>query len=312
MDRVQARDAGRRFTQAFLVFVVSVGLPFFSTAPASADTLSRIRDTGKLTLGYRSDARPFSFDDGSGRPVGYSVTLCEKVADEIKSKLDLPQLNVEWVPVASKDRFAAVEQGKVDVLCSADTVTLDRREKVAFSMPIYPGGISAMLRADSPAALQNILSGRPPTGPIWRASPAQLLQGKTFSVVSGTTGQAWLSARVDQFQLTAKIVPVDSYDAGVSRVLEGSTDVFFGDRPVLLEAAAKSGSPRDLIVLGRLFTFEPSALVVARNDDDFRLEVDRALSQYLRTDEFWNIYTKWFGPPDEGVFTFFFQSVASK
>ena len=32
---------------------------FLPLATASADTLERIRDSGKLNLGYRADARPF-------------------------------------------------------------------------------------------------------------------------------------------------------------------------------------------------------------------------------------------------------------
>ena len=44
---------------------------------ASADTLDRVRQAGKLTLGFRADARPFSFQDGSGKAAGYSVELCQ-------------------------------------------------------------------------------------------------------------------------------------------------------------------------------------------------------------------------------------------
>jgi polar amino acid transport system substrate-binding protein len=64
---------------------------------------------------------------------------------------------------------------------------------------------------------------------------------------------------------------VDSYDAGIKRVLDRNSDVFFGDRAILLEAAKRSPSAGDLVVLDRLFTYEPLALALARNDDDFRL-----------------------------------------
>ena len=109
-------------------------------------------------------------------------------------------------------------------------------------------------------ALQDVLSGRPPSGPIWRGSPAQILEDKTFSVVSGTTGQSWLEKRLNEFQLTAEVVPVDSYEAGTMKVLDGTTDVFFGDRSILVEAAAANPSASDLTILDRLFTSEPIAL----------------------------------------------------
>ena len=93
--------------------------------------------------------------------------------------------------------------------------------------------------------------------------PAQILEGKTFSVVAGTTSESWLAGRLDKFQLTAKVVPVDSYEAGIQRVLDRSSDVFFGDRAILLDAAKRSPSARDLIVLDRQFTYEPIALAFA-------------------------------------------------
>ena len=64
-----------------------------------ATTLERIRANGTLRLGYRADAQPFSFQDESGQPAGYSVALCGKIAEQVKTTLAQPSLAVEWVPV---------------------------------------------------------------------------------------------------------------------------------------------------------------------------------------------------------------------
>jgi len=84
--------------------------------------------------------------------------------------------------------------------------------------------------------------------------------------------------------------------------------VLFGDRSILVESAAANPSAADLTILDRLFTSEPIALALARNDDDFRLVVDRALSRYFASDEFRNVYSKWFGAPDDGALSFFRQT----
>lgn len=291
----------------FIAAVIMAGLPLLGAFPAAAATLDTIRESGKLLVGYRTDARPFSFD-GSGAPDGYSIALCQKVAEEVKTELALPELTVEWVPIKLDERLAALEQGKVHLLCSADTVTLERRKEVSFSIPIYPAGIAAMLRADAPRALQDVLAGRPASGPIWRASPARILENKTFSVVSGSRAESWLNDRLSDFQLSAKVVPVESYEAGAEQVLAGTANVLFGDRPILTEAAAGTESGSDLIVLEKLFTSEPIAITVPRNDDDFRLVVDRSLSRQFASKEFRDLYGKWFGAPDEAVLTFFRQS----
>jgi polar amino acid transport system substrate-binding protein len=281
-------------------------LPFADAAPAAAaGTLDRIRQAGKIELGYRADARPFSYKDESGKAAGYSIALCEKIADDVKAELALPALTVEWVPVTLEDRFQAVQQGKVDLLCGADTATLTRRKDVSFSIPIFPSGIGAILRADSPAQLREVLAGRPSSGPIWRGSPARILEKKTFSVVGRTTSESWLGDQLDKFKISATVAPVDSYQAGIQRVLDRSSDVFFGDRPILYDAAEGSSSAGDLVVLDRLFTYEPLALALGRGDEDFRLVVDRSLSRLFKSSGFKDVYVKWFGEPDDSAAIFF-------
>jgi ABC-type amino acid transport substrate-binding protein len=276
-----------------------------SGAAASAAALDRIKQAGRIVFGYNADARPFSYRDESGKPSGYSIALCEQIADQIKTALNQPTLAVEWAPASVDDQFSAVQSGKIDLLCAAAAETLTRRQDVSFSLPIFAGGIGALLRADAPVGLVQVLSGRPPSGPLWRGSPAQLLEKQVFSVVTATTGETWLTERLNQLQLTATVVPVKSYDEGIGRVLERSSNVFFGDRAILLDAVSRNSSARDLMVLNRQFTYEPLALALARDDDEFRLLVDRSLTHIFASDQFQSIYMKWFGEPNESTEQFF-------
>jgi ABC-type amino acid transport substrate-binding protein len=300
---------------AVRLIVVTVGLLIAALltavhmSPAAAATLDRVKAAGKLTLGYRTDAQPFSYRDSSGGPAGYSVTLCQKIADQVKAELGLPTLSVEWVPVTVPDRLSDVQQGKIDLLCGAASATLTRMKEVSFSIPIFPGGIGALLRADSPSRLRDLLTGAPPLShPVWRGSPAlTFLEKKTFAVVKGTTSEPWLAGRLKQFEIDASVVVIENYDAGVQRVLDRKADVLFGDRAILLQAAKRNAS-EDLFVLDRLFTYEPIALGFARGDEDLRLLVDRTLSRTYRSKELGPLYSKWFGSLEEGEATFFQQS----
>ena len=287
-----------------IAFLATGVLPLAVPEPASAATLDRVQQTGKLTLGYRADARPFSYKDESGNAAGYAVGLCQQVAEKIKSEQGISTLTVEWVPVTVEDQFQAVRDGKVDLLCGA-AETLTSRKDVDFSVPIFPGGIGAILRANAPVGLKEVLSGRPPSGPLWRGYPAQILEKQTLCAVGGTPSEKWVSDSLDKLQLTASIVPVKSYEEGVQRVLDGSCNVFFADRSILLDEARRGPSARDLTVLKRQFTYAPLALALERNDADFRLVVDRALSQLFGSQEFHDLYVKWFGKPDESIDTFF-------
>jgi polar amino acid transport system substrate-binding protein len=199
-----------------------------------------------------------------------------------------------------------VQQGKVDLLCGPSVETLARRRDISYSIPIFAAGTGALLRADATVEIRDALVGQaPPYRPLWRASVGLALHKRTFSAVTGTTVLTWLTAKLDQFKIDARIAPVESHDAGVQAVLNRSSDVFFGERSILLEAKKQSPSGGDLIVLDRLFTYEPLALALARGDDDFRLLVDQALSRLSRSGEIQVLYRKFFGEPSDDTLMFF-------
>jgi putrescine:ornithine antiporter len=271
---------------------------------APSPTLERIRRAGKITLGYRADARPYSFREGSGAPDGFTVALCQQVVEAVKTELGLSTLSVNWVPVTIADRFESVKAGRVDLLCGAESQTLARRAEVSFSIPVYPGGVAAVLRHDAPARLREILKGERQSTPSWRASAGQLLQEQTFTVVRGSSAQAWLVGKLHEFQLTARVQPVDDYGAAVQQLRERRASVLFGDQAILLDAINRTGG-NDLVLLDRQFTREPVGLVLARNDDGFRLVVDRALSRYYAMPAFSTLYKQWFGEPEANRLVFY-------
>ena len=153
---------------------------FLLATGAQAQTLERVRERhlqDRLSRGRR----PFSFRDTLGEPAGYSVQLCRLIAAQVKQALGLDKISIEYVPVGTEDRFQAVQDGRIDILCSADTVTLSRRELVDFSLFTFLDGAAVLLRADGPEefeglvgqkigvrdattteeALRNTLAGRP-------------------------------------------------------------------------------------------------------------------------------------------------------
>jgi ABC-type amino acid transport substrate-binding protein len=291
---------------ACLIALLAAPLMIAQSSPAPAGTLDRIRAAGRIRFGYRTDTRPFAYRDESGQAAGYSVALCQRIAEAAKGEPGLAALTVEWVPVTAEERFRALLQGQIDVLCGAETVTLTRRAQVSFSIPIFPGGIGALVRADAPARLREVLAGHGQTyHPVWRASAALVLQARAFSAINGTTSEKWLTQRIRDLQVIADVSPVTGYDAGIQGLLDRKSDAFFAERAVLLDAARRHPSARDLTVVDRLFTYEPLALAFGRSDEDFRLLVDRTLSRLYGSGDLGGLYVKWFGEPDESTLTFF-------
>jgi putrescine:ornithine antiporter len=295
--RSPARAAGA------VAAAVALTLAFVAAAllPSPAHAQAAAKKPGKLVLGYYANARPFSYTDESGKPAGYAVELCQQAAGAAETT---------WVVVTPESRVAALRDGKVNVLCG-EPDRLSARKDMAFSIPIFQGGIGALLRKDAPPGLAQALAERPgPSGPLWRGTPTQqLLQAQTFAVVAGTPAEKLLAERLKDFQLTAKVAPVKTFAEGVQAVLDRKASVFFTDRSILLDAVKRSGKAGDLTVLERRFTIAPLAFALRRGDEDGRLAVDRVLSRIYGSAEFRAIYTKWFGEPDDAA-TSFFRAVA--
>jgi putrescine:ornithine antiporter len=268
--------------------------------------LQRLRATNHISVGYRVDARPFAYKDEGGRAAGYSVELCQTILEAIKQDASIPAPVVDWVPVKATDRFEALLDGKIDLLCGATTITLTRRMHMSFSIPVFGGGVGAVIRKDAPAALQDVLGGRVATAnPAWQAAAAQALQSKGFAAMEGTTAFTWLHARMGDLHVLADVVPVKTYEAGVQAVVDQKVDAFFGERATLLDAARRQSFSTDLAIVDRLFTYEPIGLGVRRGDDELRMIVDRTLSRLYTSGGIVPIYARWFGTPGEAVLTFF-------
>jgi ABC-type amino acid transport substrate-binding protein len=285
---------------------IAAGALLLGLAPAAgAATLEKVRDAGKITIGYNQEARPFAFAEGGGKPVGYAITVCDKVVDALKADLKLQALAAEYVPLAPADAVKAVEQGRVDLLCGA-VPSLERRALVDFSIPIVLTGTGAAVRADAPARLVQALSGREAAArPIWRGSTDQAPQRVRLAVVAGIPLEKALESQLKERRIVADVVPVKDTEAGLQLLASHGADAFFSDRALLIDAATRSKAPGDVVVLDRLFRRDPVALAMRRNDDDFRLAVDRALSRMYRTQDMVALYTKHFGPPSGAAADFF-------
>jgi ABC-type amino acid transport substrate-binding protein len=301
-----AISGGHRTWLARVMAAFAVSLLVAAALPASAQTLDRIREAGRIKLGYMVDARPFTVRNEAGTAEGYSVTLCQQITDRVKTQLNIPSLAVEWVPVTIDSRLREVQQGNIDLLCAPVTETLARRQDVAFSIPVFPGGVRAVVRNDAAAALREALEASRQDGRVvWRGSPAATVLGqKSFAVVAGTTTETWLAGRLLSFRIDSKIVPVADHRTAVQQLLDREVDAVFGDRALVL-GAMDASARESLTILPRLLTHEPLAFALARGDDDFRLLVDRTLSESYASAEFGELYAEWCGEFDDNTRAFF-------
>jgi ABC-type amino acid transport substrate-binding protein len=245
-------------------------------AGAASATLDRVKATGTVRFAYREAAAPFSFKEGD-RVRGYAVELCERVADAIRAKLGVPKLDVQWKGVDAATRLDAVAKGEVDAECGTTTITLGRMEQVDFSVPYYVDGGSVLVRTQAKITR---LAG---------------LKGKRVAAIPGTTTERMLAQQLTTMGAPATLVPVKDLGEGMAALAAGKVDGVAGDRIVLTWQRARAGKPVSYAFVADDFSYEPYAIVVRRDDPDFRLAVNRALVTLYRSGEIDAIFHRWFG-----------------
>jgi ABC-type amino acid transport substrate-binding protein len=176
-------------------------------------------------------------------------------------------------------------------------VTLASAQQFAFSIPIFQGGVGALVRTDAPPALVQALEGD--------RNAAGSLRDQSFAVVGGSPTEKVLEDQLAALQLPARVARVPAYAQGVQAVLERSASAFFADQSVLRDAVRRNPSFSDLRVMDRRFTTAPVAIALRRGNENARLAVDRALSRLYRSEEFRGLYAKWFGEPDPDTAAYF-------
>jgi polar amino acid transport system substrate-binding protein len=275
-----------------------------ATASAGA-ALDRIRESGQVRFAYLPNAKPFTSASSGGAVEGYGVALCEKIAAGLGSQFGVEKLAVDWVPVTIDTAASAISGGQADVLCTPSNATLARRKTVSFSLPVFAGGIRAVVRNDVTPQIREALENNPRTRPVWRGSPAQgMIEATRFATVAGTSSERRLAGVVRQFKLNTATVSVPDYASGIKFLMEGKIDVFLAEADVAL-AAMDDKAQKQLTILNRQITHEPLALALPRGDEDLRLAVDTALSATYSSADFPALYGNYFGSLDETNRTFF-------
>jgi len=238
---------------------------------ALAGTLDRVRDSGVFRIGYRADAKPYSYRNEHGQAAGYIVDLCTEIAAELGSNV-----RPEYVLVPSDNRFEAVRDGRVDILCDPSSITMERRELVDFSIPTFLDGASALSRTSKPVRVYEDLGG------------------KRVGVLEATTTERTLRASIGELGLRSTVVTVRDHRAGFDMLADDKIDAYFADRGIILAILREGGRP-GFDVSRQYFSYETYALALPRDDGAFRLLVDRTLARLYRTGKIDAVLEKTFG-----------------
>ena len=239
-------------------------------------TLSAIKNSHTVRLGYRESSPPFSFLDQAGRPIGYSLELCEAIVDEIGIEVDDPDLKIDYVKVTSDDRIDAVLQGKIDLECGSTTANAERGRRVAFSPLMFVAGTKLMVpKASSVQSLTD-------------------LKGKTIVVTKGTTNEQAVQAADKKFSLGLNIAVGADHEQSYRMLADGKADAFATDDILLFGLIARHKAQDKFRVTGDYLSYDPYGIMFRKGDPQLSAVVERAFRKLGSNHDLVPLYNKWF------------------
>ena len=265
-----------KFTASMAAVVLAAAA---STASQAADTLAKIAETGKITLAYRESSVPFSYLEGSNRPIGFSVDLSNAVVEAVKKKLNKPNLEVALTPVTSQNRIPLISNGTVDLECGSTTNNTARAKDVSFAINHFYTGTRLLVKKSS--KIRNYAD----------------LAKKTVASTTGTTNALVMRKYNTEKNLDMDIV-LGKDHADAFLLVESDRAVAFAmDDILLFGLIANAKNPADFEVVGDALQVEPYACMLAKDDPAFKKLVDDTFIGLMKSGEFEKMYTRWFLQP---------------
>jgi ABC-type amino acid transport substrate-binding protein len=252
---------------------------FFPMLNASADTLATIAERGSIVLAYRESSVPFSYLDGPGKPIGFSVEIAHKIAEAVRQATGKKDLRIEYQAVTSQNRVPLVANGSVDLECGSTTNNATRAKDVAFAVNHFYASSRLLVKKSSGI---NRLAD---------------LAGKPVATTTGTTTFGQLRKLSLEKNLNLTVVPAKDHADGFLLLESGRALAFAMDDILLAGLTLNAKNPDDYVIVGEPLQVEAYACMLRKNDPAFKKLVDGTLVAMMKSGEFEKLYKKWFLSP---------------
>ncbi|MFL5439390.1 MAG: amino acid ABC transporter substrate-binding protein [Myxococcales bacterium] len=260
-----------------LLLLLTALLPTIAYAQSTDKALQRIVKTKTVTIAYRTDAVPFSYED-KGQPAGYTVDLCKRIVASLEQQLKVQPLAIKWVPANVQNRLDFIRKGEADLECGTTTATLSRMEEVDFSNPVWVDVTGLLVRKSQGARELGSLGG------------------KSIAAVANTPNQRALEDALKKGLVNAKVVPAKTYEDAIALLETGKADALAAGKTMLAGMGGKVKDPSQYELLPDEIGYVPYAIVMPLGASGLRAAVNRALSQIYDSDAIGGIFRGTFGP----------------
>jgi glutamate/aspartate transport system substrate-binding protein len=245
---------------------------------AQADTLSKVKESGVVTMGVRDSSGALSYTLGDGKYAGYHIEVCQRIIGNLEKAVG-KKLEVKYQSVTSQNRIPLVQNGTVDIECGSTTNNAARQKDVAFVVTTYVEEVRIAVKGSSGIT-----------------SIAQL-NGKNVATTTGTTSVQLLRKHERANGVDFKEVFGKDHADSFLLLESGRADAFVMDGQILAGNIATSKNPADFKIVGEVLNVEPIAIMIRKDDPAFKKLADETVAGLAKSGELAKIYDKWFVQP---------------
>lgn len=242
-------------------------------------TLKKIKDSNSITMGVRESSGSLSYTLGNGKYVGYHVELCSKILAGIQKQLNIKHLEIKYLPVTSQNRIPLIQNGTVDIECGSTTNNLARQKDVAFAVTTFVEEVRIAVKANS--GINSIAQ----------------LAGKTVATTTGTTSVQTLRKHEKATGINFKELYGKDHSDAFLLLESGRADAFVMDGAILAGNISRAKNPADFKIVGEVLSVEPIAIVMRKDDPEFKKAVDDNIKSLIKSGEVAKLWEKWFMQP---------------
>jgi glutamate/aspartate transport system substrate-binding protein len=248
-------------------------------AAQAADTLTKIKESGAVTMGVRESSGALSYTLGDGKYAGFHFEVCQHVIADLQKKLGMSKLETKYQPVTSQNRIPLVQNGTVDLECGSTTNNATRQKDVTFAVTTYVEEVRIAVKANS--GITNIAQ----------------LNGRNVATTTGTTSVQLLRKHERATGVDFKEVFGKDHADSFLLLESGRADAFVMDGQILAGNIAKAKNPADFKIVGEVLSVEPIACMLRKDDPAFKKAVDASIVGMIKSGDLAKLYDKWFMQP---------------
>lgn len=264
----------REIIRALALFPL-VMVSHYLYAQTPSNTLEHIQSSNTLNIGYRQ-LEPFSFQDNDGKITGYTISLCNMIADELRLSLGLKNLAVHYIPTLFTNRVNALNSHKIDLDCSVNTDATERRSSVSFSIDYFVANMRIIsLRKNNIHTLDD-------------------LKGRTISVPRGSKDLLEINRVNREKHLSISIVTSDTVQDAFDMMAQKRTAAIILDDILAYPIINQNEHPEDFSVsqevVGEKMKY---AIMMRKQDPQFVAFVDKTLGRIFESPANAQLTHKW-------------------